>query len=60
MKRLKQIDFTEALNLSHKDVKVYAFDPEAKSVNLKVFNRLTIFDTINTNYIYLIVEEVEK
>lgn len=61
MRTIKQIDFTEALERTRKGEKVYAVDLMTnKTPTTKLFKNLLIGDALKTEYIYQIVEEVEK
>lgn len=61
-KKLIQIDFNEALKRAEKGERVYATDlsGQNKSLSMKLFNRLEIGDALKTDYVYQVVEEVEK
>lgn len=59
MKKLKQIDFNEALERARKGEEVYAVDLNSnKSPVTKLFRRLTISEVIKDDLIFEIVEEV--
>ena len=60
-KRLNQIDFTEALERARKGERVYATDLSGeKTITVRLFRCLAIGDAIQTNYIYMVVEEVAE
>ena len=61
MRRIKQIDFTEALERARKGENVYAVDFKTnKAPTTKLFKNLVIGDALTTDYIYQIVEEVDE
>lgn len=60
-KKLKEIDFNEALERVKNGERIYATNLSGeKSLTLKLFSRLEIGDAVKNDYVYLIVEEVEK
>ena len=59
MKKIKQIEFSEALERTRNGEQVYAVEIKAnKAPTTKLVRNLTIGDALKTNYIYQIVEEV--
>lgn len=60
MKRLKQVDFNEALELTRKSERVYAFDLSADKITMKLFSRLEISEAVSKDRAYYVVEEVDE
>lgn len=56
--KIKQIDFTEALERTRNGEKVYALDITGKTPMIKRFKTLVIDIALNTDYVYVIAEEV--
>ena len=59
-RRLKEIDFNEALERTRKGERVYAFDLSADKISMKLFSRLEISETVTKDYSFYIVEEVDE
>lgn len=59
-RRLREIDFNEALERTRKGERVYAFDLSAERLSAKLFERLEISETVTKDYSFYIVEEVDK
>lgn len=58
-KKLIQIDFNEALERTRNGEKVYAIDITGKTPTIKRFKNLVIDIALNTDYVYIIIEEVD-
>lgn len=60
MKKIKQIEFSEALERARNGEAVYAVEIKTnKAPTTKLFKNLAIGDALKTDYIYQIVEEAE-
>lgn len=59
-RRLKEIDFNEALERTRKGERVYAFDLSADKISMKLFSRLEISEAVSKDYSFYIVEEVAE
>lgn len=61
MKKIRQIDFNEALELVRNGERVYATDLSGeKSLSMKLFSRLEIGAAIKNDYVFQVVEEVSE
>lgn len=61
MKKIRQIEFSEAIERTQKGEPVYAVELKANKVpTTKLFKNLAIGDALKTDYIYQIVEEVAE
>lgn len=60
MKKLKEIDFNEALDRIRKDERVYAVDLTTDKITTKLASRLEVGDMLRNNYTFLVMEEIDK